>query len=88
MAVGCTAVASEVGGNPELVRRDETGRLFTPGDVNGLAHHLEELTKSDSEREQLAASGRAFVRANFSRAASISAMADLYQRHLSDAGAA
>jgi glycosyltransferase involved in cell wall biosynthesis len=88
MAVGCTAVASEVGGNPELVRKGETGLLFTPGDVNGLAHQLKELTQNNSERERLSASGQSFVRANFSRAASIGAMADLYQQHLGNAGAA
>lgn len=88
MAVGCCAVASEVGGNPELVREGETGHLFTAGDVKQLAQRLESLTGNDDERTQLASAGQAFVRGNFSRAASIGAMADLYQRLLAKAGAA
>jgi glycosyltransferase involved in cell wall biosynthesis len=86
MAVGCAAVASEVGGNPELVREGETGRLFAAGDVKQLAHHLGSLTKNESERRRVAAAGQMFVRGNFSRAASIGAMADLYESHLIKAG--
>ncbi len=86
MAVGCAVVASDVGGNPELVRDNETGRLFTPGSVEQLSSCLESVTRNDVERERLSATGQAFVRANFSRAASINAMADLYQQHLVKAG--
>jgi L-malate glycosyltransferase len=35
LACGCSALASEVGGNPEI-----TDRLFAPGDVSGLAQML------------------------------------------------
>ncbi|MEO5924506.1 MAG: glycosyltransferase [Bryobacteraceae bacterium] len=85
MAVGCAAVASEVGGNPELVAEGETGRLFAAGDVQQLAERLLSLTETEV-RQPLAARGQAFVRGRFSRAASLGAMADFYQQKLQHAG--
>jgi glycosyltransferase involved in cell wall biosynthesis len=62
--------------------------LFPPGSVEQLANRIESLTRNDAERQRLATTGQAFVRANFSRATSINAMSDLYQRHLAKAAIA
>lgn len=86
MAVGCAAIASEVGGNPELVREGETGRLFKAGGVSQLAQCLEALAQNEAERQRFALAGQSFVRGQFSRAASLGAMANLYRRHLAKAG--
>ncbi len=86
MAVGCTAIASDVGGNPELVHDGETGLLFAPGNSEQLRTRLHLLDKDETLRGRLAAAGRRFVRGQFARETSILAMADLYSQHLTRAG--
>src|SRR5580693_8001682 len=66
MACGCAVVASNVGGNPELVRDGETGLLFNPGDASTLAAALQILIENESLRGRLAARGTELVRENFS----------------------
>jgi glycosyltransferase involved in cell wall biosynthesis len=82
MSVGCPAVASQAGGNPELVRDGETGYLFQPGDAAGLAGKLQLLVQDPALRARLAAAGRAFIAQNFSRERSLGVLSDLYTRHL------
>jgi glycosyltransferase involved in cell wall biosynthesis len=86
MAVGCAALASEVGGNPELVREGDTGLLFPPGNAEQLARKLQSLVEDEDARKRLSETGQKFVRSHFSRDASIGAMADLYSQHLKRAG--
>src|SRR6267143_421108 len=43
MASGLPAVATRVGGNPEVVEENRTGWLFSPRDVGGLTEHLSAL---------------------------------------------
>ena len=86
IASGCAAVASEVGGNPELVRAGETGLLFAPGDRGQLAERLALLVQDAGERERFAAAGRRFVQENFSRQRALDAFQDLYWEKLRQAG--
>jgi glycosyltransferase involved in cell wall biosynthesis len=66
MACGCCAVASDVGGNPELVRHGETGLLFRPADATDLAASLGLVLRDGELRRKLAESGARFIRENFS----------------------
>lgn len=54
-AAGVPAIASRVGGLPEIVRDGETGLLFPPGDATALAACLERAAR---EPEAIAAMGR------------------------------
>jgi glycosyltransferase involved in cell wall biosynthesis len=56
MAAGLPIVGAAVGGIPELVEDGVNGLLFTPGDVDALAGHLDELL---SDVELRARMGRA-----------------------------
>ena len=78
MACGCCAVATCVGGNPELVRDKETGLLFEPGDVEGLAAALRELIENQPLREELAAAGEKQILEKFTLRASAERMAEIY----------
>jgi glycosyltransferase involved in cell wall biosynthesis len=83
MACGCTAVASEVGGNLELVVNGKTGLLFTARDVAGLSEALELLIENPELRQRLAAAGARFIHGNFSREAAAQRMAKIYKSVLS-----
>ena len=82
MACGCCAVASNVGGNPELVRDRETGLLFRPGDSEDLAASLRTLIESPSLRGDLATRGEAMMRESFSIQSAARRMGEIYQSEL------
>ena len=58
MACGLPTVASRAGGNPELVEDGQSGLLFSPGDVKGLAKRLEELASNREFARQLGSAAR------------------------------
>ena len=83
MACGCCTVASNVGGNPELVHPDETGMLFRAGDPEDLASSLRTLISQPDLRRDLAGRAESFIRTNFSTAAAARRMAEIYTALLS-----
>ncbi len=82
MACGCCAVASNVGGNPELVRNGETGLLFEPDDIAGLTARLELLIGNDLLRRRLAEAGAQWIRERFSIRSAAGRMAEIYEELL------
>lgn len=82
MASGCAAVASRVGGNPELIEDGRTGLLFDAGDVAGLGSRLQILIENDRLREDLAESAAARIRRSFSLEAAARRMAEIYAARL------
>jgi glycosyltransferase involved in cell wall biosynthesis len=84
MGCGCGAVASNVGGNPELVRHGETGLLFAPGDAEDLARQLAAMLASDELRNRLASAGSAWVTQNLSRQAAVQCMETIYRQYLNE----
>jgi glycosyltransferase involved in cell wall biosynthesis len=77
MACGCCAVASNVGGNPELVKNGETGLLFKSRDPDDLAETLRTLIGNSDLRREFAARGEAFL-ASFSIEAAARRMGEIY----------
>jgi len=84
MACGCPVVASNVGGNPELVRNGETGLLFEPGDAANLASALQTLIENEALRKRLADNGAKFLRDSFSIRASAQRMGEIYAQLIQD----
>jgi glycosyltransferase involved in cell wall biosynthesis len=78
MATGVASIASDVGGNPELIHPDSTGYLFPPGSVSGLAERLTLLCANAALRERLSQGARSFVSQTFSREASLSTLSAVY----------
>ena len=78
MASGCVAVASRVGGNPELVLDGKTGLLCRPDDPGDLARMLRALIGAESLRSHLSERALSFVRENFNRDASVRRIQELY----------
>ncbi len=84
MACGCCVVASDIGGNPEMVRHGETGMLFPAGDAKALASIFETLAANSALREALARNARAFIHEKFSIQAMGRRMGEIYSGLLSD----
>ena len=82
MACGCCAIASDTGGNPELVRDGETGLLFPTGDITSLAARLDCMLANRDTRRCLASHGAQFMREHFSREAAARRMGEIYTSYL------
>jgi glycosyltransferase involved in cell wall biosynthesis len=82
MACGCCPVASDVGGNPELVIPMQTGLLFKPGDHEDLAATLELLAANPALRGSLAAGAAAKIAREFSLEEAGRRMGEIYRSFL------
>lgn len=82
MACGCCPVASNVGGNPELVHEGESGLLFPAGDATNLAERLERLLCDAALRRRLAAAAEARMHTQFARATAAKHMGEVYLEFL------
>jgi glycosyltransferase involved in cell wall biosynthesis len=80
MAAGVPPVASDVGGNGEIVRDGVDGRLFRSDDEAGLAACLVALCRDDDERARLAAAARERVLSTFDIDQMIERYEQLYER--------
>jgi L-malate glycosyltransferase len=79
MACGCACIASRTGGNPELIRHEETGLLFEPGDANDLTKRLLHFIENPALRTRLARTAVQTIRERFSLPASVSRMQEIYE---------
>jgi glycosyltransferase involved in cell wall biosynthesis len=82
MACGCCPVASELGGNPELVIPMKTGLLFRPGDAADLQSKLELLIRETALRQTMQARAAETIAHKFSLAASARRMGEIYLHYL------
>ena len=82
MAAGCTCIASNTGGNPELVRPHNTGLLFEPGDAADLSAKLDSVVSNSQFRSELARASTRLVHEQFSLPASVARMTEIYQSFL------
>jgi glycosyltransferase involved in cell wall biosynthesis len=78
MASGCACIASRTGGNPELIRDEETGLLFEPCNSEDLAGKLSRLLNDADLRSQLSQAGSRFIHDGFSLGASVKRMEEIY----------
>jgi glycosyltransferase involved in cell wall biosynthesis len=78
MSCGCCCVASDVGGNPELIAHNATGMLFPSGNAKALAEVFGRLVDDAALRARLSAAAAMHIRRNFSVEASAGRAAGLY----------
>jgi glycosyltransferase involved in cell wall biosynthesis len=82
LAVETPVVASDLAGNPELVRDGVTGLLFPPRDVGALADALLRLAADREHARAIARAGRELVLAQFSTRVKLDRTEALYRRLL------
>ncbi len=83
MACGCAVIASNTGGNPELVEDGERGLLFPPNDAAALAAALDLLLADEPLRRRLGGSGARFL-AGFSHMRAAARLAEIYRSLLGE----
>lgn len=79
MASGLPVIATDVGGNPELIEAGESGALVACGDVAALGTHLERYVDDHRLRLAHGARGRAMVTARFSLERMIATYDEIYR---------
>ena len=82
MACGCCPIASDTGGNPELVRDGETGLLFPSGDSSALAARLDLVLNDALLRRRLAEDAERTIAEGFTREAAARTMGAIYREFL------
>jgi len=82
MGCGCCAVASNTGGNPELVQDGQTGLLFPEGNAEALAARLNLLLNEPEHRLRLGIQAEQRMQHHFAREQAARAMGEIYQEFL------
>jgi glycosyltransferase involved in cell wall biosynthesis len=83
MAAGCAVVATDVGGNRDLVQHGKTGLLVPPADANALAQALTcllSLPDAEEKRERLAQRAQSAARARPTPEQATRQVIELYRR--------
>jgi glycosyltransferase involved in cell wall biosynthesis len=86
MAAGVPVVASDVGGNPELVQNGKTGFLFSAGDQTQFGAALETLVTQPELRKRLGSAAREKAQTEYSIAKVRDRYQDLYDSVLAEKG--
>jgi glycosyltransferase involved in cell wall biosynthesis/CelD/BcsL family acetyltransferase involved in cellulose biosynthesis len=82
LACGLPVVATDVGGNPELVADGECGILYPVGRVDRLAEHLARLLGDEGLRTRMGAAARARFEGRFALERMVAETVDRYERVL------
>jgi glycosyltransferase involved in cell wall biosynthesis len=80
MAQGRLVVASDVGGHRELIRDNETGRLFKANNPDDLATTVLDLLSQSNQWNKLREAGRLFVEQERNWTKSVSYYENVYGR--------
>lgn len=86
MATGLPVLATQVGGNAELVSPGRTGLLVPAGDTEAMAQALLKLARDPQGSRAMGQAGRLAVEQRFSLQAMVAAYQQLYDRELAAAG--
>jgi glycosyltransferase involved in cell wall biosynthesis len=79
MAAGRPVIATDVGGNREVVRHGETGLIVPPRNPDALASALSELLCNPARCLRMGVAGAALVRDQYSRRGMVQATVAVYQ---------
>jgi glycosyltransferase involved in cell wall biosynthesis len=86
MSAGVPVVATNVGGNPEVIRHGSSGLLCPARDPASLADRLLELLGDPARARQLADRARESVLASYSQDRMVADYTELYEALLAEKG--
>jgi glycosyltransferase involved in cell wall biosynthesis len=86
MASGLPVIATDVGGNADLVTPGITGQIVPSGDPEALAHQIVQLANNPDQAKQMGQRGRERVEEKFSMNAMVDAYLGTYDKLLGRAG--
>jgi len=78
-ALGRPVVGSRIGGIPEFVIHEQTGLLFDPGDVEGLAENLRRLVDDPGLARELGREARTYIEALTDRERHLAGLERVYR---------
>ena len=84
MAAGCPVVATGVGGLPDLIENNITGRLVAPRDAEALTISVIDLLQNPQQAREIGSNAREFVRQRFTMHRLMRDMDHLYSQLLID----
>jgi glycosyltransferase involved in cell wall biosynthesis len=79
MAAGIPIIASNIGGQSEVIRDGESGILFTPGDIGALRRSIRWMVNHPEEREEMGLKGQQRIRNHFAIEGSLQRIMDFYE---------
>ena len=80
--IGTPVIASNSGGNPELIRHEITGLLYELNDPLDLSNKMKQIMESPELRAKLAYSGHCFIAKTFDTSNTIGKEQDIYRELL------
>ncbi len=78
MGMGKPVIATDIGGNPELVREGINGHLVPPGEVGALAQTIKVMIQNPDVRAAMGDEGRKMVAERFSLVGMVEAYRNIY----------
>lgn len=88
MAAGLPTVATDVGGNPEVIINGKTGWLVPPRDEQALAAKVLQVLSDPARRRAMGEAARQYLQREFTEEQMVARVAALYQRLLQAKGLA
>jgi len=82
MASGLPVIATDVGGNADLVAHGQTGLIVPSNDLGALTDALEKMASAPADAAAMGRRGRELAQARFSLQSMIGQYHELYARHL------
>lgn len=82
MLCGCAVVATETGGNPEMITQEETGLLVPCGSAGSLTSALDLLLRDYVRRRRYVIAAHTEVKRRYSWEGCVNAHEDMYERAL------
>ena len=78
MACRCAVIATNAGGNPELIEHDKDGILFQPGNARDLSGYIQQLYNDPVKRNSLAERAYEKAKGQFSLESMVKNYENLY----------
>lgn len=77
---GKPVIASNIGGIPEIIKENETGLMFKPGDIDDFSKQVKKLWSNRNLIEKMGKSAYAYVKQNFNEDCYYSRLIGIYSQ--------